>query len=271
MCDHLAMNPQDDPEARIRALEPTELGAENTSPPAWDAPAYGTGFDAAPPPLPPTQQWPDQSYYGQPPYGQQYGQSPYGADPYATGYPAPYPPGPPPSGSGFRPWMAIVPIVVVFLAIAGAAVAFFVYANTSAPDVPGIAGGGDVLTDGPQAPGLPSLPDLPSLPTIIQIPTDSADPPAGAVPEPGTTVTVSGIGANKSVTCNDNIIIISGANNTVDITGHCTAVTVSGFENVVTAESTQEIAVSGFDNTITYRTGEPRVSESGSGNTVTRG
>ncbi|WP_415796110.1 DUF3060 domain-containing protein [Mycolicibacterium frederiksbergense] len=66
-------------------------------------------------------------------------------------------------------------------------------------------------------------------------------------------------------------MIISGANNTVDITGHCTAVTVSGFENVVTAESTRAIAVSGFDNTITYRTGEPEVSESGSGNSITAG
>ena len=73
------------------------------------------------------------------------------------------------------------------------------------------------------------------------------------------------------MTCNDNIVIISGANNTVDITGHCTAVTVSGFENIVTAESTREIAVSGFDNKITYRTGEPQVSESGSGNSITQG
>ena len=94
---------------------------------------------------------------------------------------------------------------------------------------------------------------------------------AEARPEPGTTVTISGIGTNKSVTCNDNIVIISGANNTVDITGHCTAVTVSGFENVITADSTQEIAVSGFDNKVTYRTGDPRVSESGSGNSISQG
>ena len=71
--------------------------------------------------------------------------------------------------------------------------------------------------------------------------------------------------------CNDNIVIISGANNTVDITGHCTALTVSGFENVITAESAQQIAVSGFDNSVTYRTGEPGVSQSGNGNSVTRG
>ena len=269
------MNPQDDPEARIRALEPTELGSENASPTS-----RGSGYSAPPPPPPPpllpppTQQWPDQSPYFQPQYGQQpygqpeygppqYGQNPYGADPYVTGYPAPYPTGP--SSSGFRPWMAIVPIVLVLFLLAGGAAAYFLYANTSAPETPGIAGGGDVLTDGPEEPVLPSLP------TIITIPTDIAEPPSDSPAEPGTTLTISGIGTNKSVTCNDNIVIISGANNTVDITGHCTAVTVSGFENIVTAESTREIAVSGFDNKITYRTGEPQVSESGSGNSITRG
>ncbi len=247
------MNPQDDPEARIRALEPTEFGSENASPTT-----YGYG---APPP---TQPWPGQSSYAQP----QYGQTPYGAQPYGTGYALPYPPEP--SGSGFRPWMAVVPVVLVFLLLAGGAAAYFMFTSTSAPETPGIAGGGDVLTDGPEAPVLPSLPSLPSLPTIITIPTDIAEPPSGSAPEPGTTLTISGIGTNKSVTCNDNIVIISGANNTVDITGQCTAVTVSGFENIVTAESTREIAVSGFDNTITYRTGEPQVSESGSGNSITR-
>ncbi|MGK2867179.1 MAG: DUF3060 domain-containing protein [Mycobacterium sp.] len=257
------MNPQDDPEARIRALEPTEFGTRRDSPP--------------PPPLPPpTQPWTaqapyDQPAYGQPPYGQPaYGQSPYGADPYTAGYPMPYPSAPQPTNSGFRPWMAIVPIVLALFLLAGGAAAFFVYSNTAAQGVPGISGGGDVLTDGPEAPGLPSLPDLPSLPTIIQLPEQPGGP-SDSTPEPGTTVTISGIGTDKTVACNDNIVIISGANNTVNITGNCTAVTVSGFENIVTTESTREIAVSGFDNKVTYRTGTPQVSESGSGNSITQG
>jgi hypothetical protein len=263
------MNSQDDPEARIRALEPTELGSENASPTS-----PGSGYGTPPPPRhpllpPPTQQWPDQSPYFQPQYGQQpygqpqYGQNPYGAEPYTNEPAVPYPSGP--SGTGFRPWMAIVPIVLVFFLLAGGAAAYFLYANTSTPETPGIAGGGDVLTDGPVAPVLPSLP------SIITIPTDIAEPPSDSTPQPGTTLTISGIGTNKSVTCNDNIVIISGANNTVDITGHCTAVTVSGFENIITADSTQEIAVSGFDNKVTYRAGVPRVSESGSGNSITQG
>jgi hypothetical protein len=32
-----------------------------------------------------------------------------------------------------------------------------------------------------------------------------------------------------------------------------------------------EIAVSGFDNKITYRSGTPQVSESGTGNSITQG
>ena len=82
---------------------------------------------------------------------------------------------------------------------------------------------------------------------------------------------MTGIGSDRTVLCNDNILIISGANNTVAVTGHCTAVTVSGFENVVTAESTGEITVSGFENRVTYRTGSPVISQSGSGNTIEQG
>jgi len=234
------MDPQDDPEARIRALEPTELGSEN---------------GAHSPRLPPTtQQWPGQIGYGQPGYAE----SPYGADPYVTGYMSPYPWVPQQPGPAFRPWMVIVPIVVVVLTLAVAAVVSVLATDTSTPGRPGISGGGDVLTDDPAAPVLPSLP------TVAQAPSDSAA-------EPGSTVTISGIGANRSITCNDNVVIISGANNTVDITGHCTAVTVSGFDNSITVESTRDIAVSGFDNSVTYRAGTPQVSESGSGNSIHQG
>lgn len=244
------MSQQDDPEARIRALEPTELGAENSRP-SWDR----TGHPAPPPLPPPTQQWPGQHPYGADPYSGGYG-TPAGT-PYVTPYPST------PSGSGIRAWMVAIPAVVLLLVLAGGAVVLFRYANTSTPGAPSISGGGDVLTDEPAIPSLPSLPSIGELPTAAA-PTESA-------PGPGSTVTISGIGANKSVTCNENVVIISGANNTVDITGHCIAVTVSGFENVITAESAEQIAVSGFDNEVTYRSGQPRVSESGSRNTVTQG
>lgn len=250
------MNPQDDdPEARIRALEPTEFSSE--APFASEQP-YNTGY-APPPVAPPTQQWPYQSGYQGQPYA---AQPPYGGDPYGTGHMTPYPAAPQ-SGSGLKASMVLVPLVVIVLALAGGAAVYWMYrTGPTTAGTPGISGGGGVLTGEPA---------VPSLPTPGPIPPETASPPTDAVPEPGTTLTISGIGSDRTVTCNDSIVIISGANNTVDITGQCTAVTVSGFENIVTAESTQEITVSGFDNKVTYRSGTPEVSESGSGNSVTRG
>ena len=280
------MNPQDDPEARIRALEPTELGTEQPSSPSYDA--------SYPPAAP--QQWPEASQYGQSaydtsaygqsaygqsphgqspydqsPYGQSpYSQSPYGTDPSTSGYPAPYPMAPRSSGSGLRLWMIAVPFVIVFLGIAGAMVAFFVFHQVGSPSVSG--DGGSVST----APAFPDLPELPELPTVITIPDidipdiDAPNAP-GVPPGPGTTITVTGIGAQRTVACDENILIVSGANNTVEVTGHCTAITVSGFENVVTAEAADKFTVSGFDNEVTYATGEPEIDQSGSGNTITRG
>lgn len=231
------MNPQDDPEARIRALEPTELGIEHTSP-------ESLGHAAAPPAQP---------WYATPPAAPPNGgQSPYGADPYTAGYAPHRPSGP--SRPGLRPWMAILPIAVVLL-LAGGAAALLVWLTTSAPTGPGSSGRGDVP---------------PSAPTIT-VPTDIAVPPPDTDPEQDGSLTISGIGVSRSVECHDTIVLVSGANNTVDITGKCTAVTVSGFDNHITAESSVVISVSGFDNTITYRTGNPRVNTSGSGNTVTRG
>ncbi|MGW0159221.1 DUF3060 domain-containing protein [Mycobacterium sp. NPDC003323] len=240
------MNPQDDPEARIRALEPTELGAEQ---PAQYQ--YGTGYDAPPLP-PPTQQWNYQSPYGESPYGQ----SPYGAEPYQGGYATPYPSTSP--GSGFRPWMAIVPMVLVLFLFAAGAVGFWLYSSNST--TPGTSGGGGVLTDDTV------IPELPELPPIVVDP-GGPDTPA----EAGGTITITGIGSQRTVACDDNVLIISGANNTVEVTGHCTAITVSGFENAVTAESTGEITVSGFENRVTYRSGSPVISQSGSGNTIEQG
>ncbi|SDE45109.1 Protein of unknown function [Mycolicibacterium neoaurum] len=261
------MNPQDDPEARIRALEPTELGAEQPSPST-----YGTGSPATPPLPPPTQPWPEPPYgqaphasdpYGLNSYGQSnYGQSPYGADPYGGAYAQPYPSAP--QRSGLRPWMVIVPLALVLLFFGGAAAAFWLFsADDSTPDV---AGGGGVLTDEPVRPAVPGLPEIPQLPPIV------VDPGGPNTPvEPGGTITITGIGTNRTVACDDHIVILSGANNTIDVTGHCTAVTVSGFENVVTAQSTEEITVSGFENRVTYRDGSPTINQSGSGNAIEQG
>ncbi len=226
------MNPQDDPEARIRALEQplsdvaraSELGNEQR----YDAYGY-----PPPPPPPPTQQWP------------------YGANPYPGGYPAGFPAAP--QRSGFRAWMLFVPMAIVLLAAAGAVVAWMMYQNTSAiGNSPGISGGGGLITDAPST----------------RVPTAA---PSQPVPQPGSTVSVSGIGAIKTIACNQNVVVVSGANNRITITGHCTSLTVSGFENNVTVDTADAITAAGFNNHVAFHSGAPAINQSGEGNLIEQG
>ena len=57
---------------------------------------------------------------------------------------------------------------------------------------------------------------------------------------------------------------------TVTITGHCTAVTVSGIQNKVTLDTSDQINASGFDNVVTYHSGSPDINSGGS-NVVQQG
>lgn len=53
------------------------------------------------------------------------------------------------------------------------------------------------------------------------------------------------------------------------ITGPCETVTVSGFSNTVTfGELKTEVTVTGYGNKLTYKTGEPKVNNYGSNNTI---
>jgi hypothetical protein len=46
---------------------------------------------------------------------------------------------------------------------------------------------------------------------------------------------------------------------------------VSGIGNVVTVDSADTIGASGFDNQVTYHSGAPQISNSGSSNVVQQG
>jgi hypothetical protein len=46
---------------------------------------------------------------------------------------------------------------------------------------------------------------------------------------------------------------------------------VSGVQNSVTVEAVDSIAASGFDNKVTYRSGAPKISNSGGSNVVQQG
>jgi hypothetical protein len=217
------MEPHDDPEARIRALEQpladtaraTELG---TTPYTAPNDAY------LPPPLPPMPP-PAQGSYQPPGYGQ----------PWAP---------PPRKSSAGVPWVIFGIAAVVFMVIAGAVGWFIVNkATRQVPSIPGIS-----------IPSIPSMPSMPSMPNMPSQPTTA--PPGGQI-------SVAGVGDTKTITCNDNVVSVSGVSNTVTITGHCTTVTVSGMQNKVTLDTSDEISASGFDNVVTYHSGSPDINNSG--------
>ena len=227
------MEPYDDPEARIRALEQplaetaraTELG---TTPYTAPGDAY------LPPPLPPM---PPQA---QGPYPQ-------------PGYGAPWAPPPRKSSAGI-PWVIFGVAAVLFLVVAGAVGFFIVNKSTrTIPNIPGVTI--------PSIPSIPSMPSMPSMPNMPSQPT--AAPPGGQI-------SVAGVGETKTITCNDNVVSVSGVSNTVTITGHCTTVTVSGMQNKVTLDESDQINASGLDNVVTFHSGTPDINSGGS-NVVQQG
>jgi hypothetical protein len=253
----LRMEPEDDPEARIRDLERSMNDVARNS-------KLGVGaYDA--------------SYGYVPPSSGPYPPPPPGSYPPPPGYPptaswdAQLPTMSPMSNTGSSRGF-LIPVVIAVLAfvIAGGVSAYLFTKSVSfgPGNRPDISGGGATLdspADGPSTGGGKTL-----LPT--KGPTAPNGPPAGSEQlPPGTSVTVSGIGQNKTIDCNETILNISGVENTVTVTGHCVSLTLSGIDNVVTVDSTDSIGVSGFDNRIVFHNGEPQVSSSGSGNTVDRG
>lgn len=252
------MQPEEDPEARIRELERTlndqarssELGTGQSGsgtaylpppvqgsppPPAYGTPAYGT------------------PEYGGPAYGAtEYGGQPYPppGQPYGTQFPAPRK-----TGGGIS-WAVFGLIAFVVLAVAAGVVVFTTKVWNS-----GVSGGGGSI----EMPAIPSI-SIPSLPA----------PSASSAPEtptaaPGAEVTVSGMGETKTIVCNDGPVSVSGISNNVTITGHCVSVTVSGMSNQITLDAADTISASGFDNRVTYHSGAPQVDNSGSNNTVEQG
>lgn len=248
------MQPEEDPEARIRELErslndqaqSSELGTRQYSGGAYIPPPPGPAY------TPPA--------YGTPPYGipeystQPYPTPGYGNQPYQTQFPTP----PRKTGSGI-PWLVFGLIAFVLMAVAGGVIAVTMKVWNSGSDVS--SGGGSI-----EMPSVPSI-SIPS--SIPGIPAPSAPETPTAVP--GAEVTVSGMGETKTIVCNDGPVSVSGISNNVTIIGHCVTVTVSGMSNQVTLDAADTITASGFDNLVTYHSGAPQVDNSGGNNVVEQG
>jgi cytoskeletal protein RodZ len=159
-------------------------------------------------------------------------------------------------------------IVVIFLVLAGG-IAFFVAHKIS--DARSTINSAISATSSP--PKSTSRSPAPST-TRMRTPTPSASPTAPSTspaPPPGGSLTISGIGENKTIACNDNVVTVSGISNTVVITGHCTSLTVSGMQNTITVDAADSIEASGFNNKVTYHTGAPKISNFGGSNVVQQG
>lgn len=239
------MQPQDDPEARIRDLERPLADVARTS--ELGTSEYPSGADY------------NTGAYMPPPV-QTYGASPYMGTP-------------PKPKSGFSAWWLFAGIAVVLIFIAGGVVIFSATmfkldSDTRPPiEIPEVAGGGGEVDKAPSGqPGAPGAPGTPGRETIVEAP--SAKP---VVPPSGEPLTIAGIEKNETIACDDRALILNGIRNTITITGHCATLTVQGIENVVTVDSTDVVKVSGIDNRVIYLSGEPDIDNSGADNVVSRG
>lgn len=230
------MNPEDDPEARIRQLEQpltqyaVELGTTQ--------PTEGVNPTAQlPPPV-----------YDTPPA--------YNAPPFGVSYPQVQKKGAP-IGLIF----GLIAVVVVVLFGAVGAIVWKVSSNVGSISTTDHGetsfarpGGGSFDEPSTAAPVVPSAAPEES-PTVA---------PAGGQ------YSISGVDEIETVECNGSNISVSGVNNTVTLLGHCLSVTVSGIENQVTLDSADLIGASGFDNQVIYHSGTPQINATGS-NSVAQG
>lgn len=250
VCKHLPMEPDGDPEARIRDLE--RPLAEQAHASEFGTRPYESAPSAhVPVPLDPYHPQPDAYQASRPPYGLPHPDSPYHAPPQRF-------------VTKRSPALWVIPLVLGVMT--AGTVVIVVLANLGEPETPsvprpaapGFSGGGSVDTPENDI-------DLPE----IEVPVD----PAGEVITVGAgdTLSFGGIEQNKTVVCNRGTVNISGMTNTIEIQGDCARVSVSGMNNILTVETAQRITASGFDNQVTYRAGTPEISTSGSGNVVQQG
>jgi hypothetical protein len=239
------MYPQEDPEQRIRNLERPLADAAHASELGQAQPPGGYAYAPGPtgPPVPP------------PP-------SPWT---YGPGFSGP-PPKPP---SGNRIWWILGTVIVLsFLALAAGIAAFVAHQHSGAPSTissaPSISGSSSPPTSRPRSTVPSTTRTRASAPSATAPSTSPTTPPGGSL-------SISGIGENRTIACNDNSVTVSGISNTVVITGHCTSLTVSGMQNTITVDAADSIAASGFNNKVTYHTGTPKVSNFGGSNVVQQG
>jgi hypothetical protein len=237
--DHLVMNPDDDPEARIRELERPLAETARASEAGVNPPP---GKWAAPPPAP------GPAYPSPPP---------------TFGSPSPWMSPRPPSRN--RVWWILAALFIIgTIAIPLGLAVFGIHKATHSG-----------FTTLSPSPGFSTSVAAPSSGAQTSAPapstSTSASPSAPPTAPAGASLTISGIKENRTIACNNSAVTISGISNKVVITGHCASVNVSGVQNSVTVDAADSIDASGFNNQITYHTGSPAIQNFGGQNVVQQG
>ncbi|OBK85784.1 hypothetical protein A5649_01795 [Mycolicibacter heraklionensis] len=164
------------------------------------------------------------------------------------------------SGNG-RGLVIVVSVIAAAVVIAGAVAVFL-----ASHDLISSESGRPTRSSGFTP--IPVPPD--AEPAPVPAPPVAASP-AVPVPDSSVTLTIAGAGENKTLACDGRYVSVSGVSNTVELTGQCAGLTVSGIGNVITVDSTPKVTASGLNNRVTYRSGNPDVSTSGFDNVVERG
>jgi DUF3060 family protein len=249
--EHLWMNSEDDPEARIRELEQplaetaraSEAG-ERQSPGKWAAPSAPPH---QPPPLPYSSSQP-------PPYsGSQPPTLPYSGSQFGNALQTP---------SRARTWWIVAAVFAIGMVALPVGIMLFTAHQVSHSGLTTMVPIPSMSFDRPAPSG-----------GLTQTPAAGPSTAPAAVPTAPVSenLIVSGINENRTVVCNQNTVRVSGVSNTVVITGHCTRLSVSGVQNKVTVEGVDSIEESGFNNQVTYQKGFPQIDQSGQGNVAHRG
>lgn len=96
---------------------------------------------------------------------------------------------------------------------------------------------------------------------------------SGAQVEVGNTINYGSVGTTADIDCADGkSLTVGGSNNTLTVTGTCIGVNIGGADNKITFETVQAgLSVVGLNNTVSYQNGDPRINDTGSGNSITKG
>lgn len=95
--------------------------------------------------------------------------------------------------------------------------------------------------------------------------------PTGTGSSGGGPLTISESALTRTIDCAGSDVSINGSANKLTFTGSCGSVAVNGSRNTITLATAGAINVNGSFNTVTWSSGNPTVSNNGTGNKISQG